>query len=104
VRVGQPGEMAKRGSVSSFTFLPTESRPVFVSLGATSDGKTAIFGVSDEATVAGDGAGCLPRPSDCEYLALKEGDVARVTYGADPLTFKLALAGIDLVTVPAPGS
>jgi hypothetical protein len=97
VKVGLPGDLEKRENVKQLTLLPSKVTPVIAFLGASEDGKRALFLVSADVTaVAGDGD-CLPSPSNCSYLTLKEGDQATLDYPPDAATYALELVEIKEV-------
>jgi hypothetical protein len=99
VKVGPTGQLEAQKDVRPMKFLPGKDTPVVVFLGATPDGKQALFLVSGDVTSAtGDGA-CMPDPSTCSYLTLKRGQKESLAYSIDGLTYELKLGRItsDLV-------
>jgi hypothetical protein len=79
--------------------LPGKSRPVFVFLGSSEDGKRALFAISDQADQpAGDGT-CVPDKTDCQYLILKAGEAESVEYAPDATRYKLKLLSLNRVLV-----
>lgn len=82
VKVGEVGSLQSRPDIFNLAFLPSDSVPVVVFIGASGDGKSAIFLVSSSVSaVSGPGA-CLLDPP-CEVLVLKPGQKKILTY--DPL-------------------
>lgn len=75
VRFGEPGEQRTRRDIARLTPLPSSNDPFFVFLGVTSGGKTAVFLVSSDASVSGDGK-CRPSRDACETVELKAGETA----------------------------
>jgi hypothetical protein len=94
VRVGPSGDLQEREGVKQLSLLPSKGTPVVAFLGASEDGKRALFLVSgDVSAVSGDGR-CLPSPSSCSYLTLKEGEQASFDYTPDATTYELRLEAI----------
>ncbi|TML07525.1 MAG: hypothetical protein E6G41_04405 [Actinobacteria bacterium] len=73
LRFGEPGEQKLRHDVTRLTPLPSATNPFFVFLGVLSDGKTAVFLISSDATATGDGT-CKPDPTQCDTIEMKAGD------------------------------
>ena len=83
--------LQRRNGVKALTPLPSETVPVAIYLGATVNGKQALFLLSDQVTqVMGPGQ-CLPSPTDCSMLALKPGQSQDMVYGADGKTYRIKL-------------
>jgi hypothetical protein len=99
VKVGEPGHLDERKGVEKLEALPGKSRPVFIFLGASEDGKRALFAISDQAgKPAGDGT-CVPGKTDCQYLVLKAGEAESVEYAPDATRYKLKLLSLNRVLV-----
>jgi hypothetical protein len=73
LRFGEPGQQKLRHDVPRLTPLPSATNPFFVFLGVLSDGKTAVFLISSDATATGDGT-CKPNPTQCDTIEMKAGD------------------------------
>jgi hypothetical protein len=73
LRFGEPGQQKLRHDVPRLTPLPSATDPFFVFLGVLSDGKTAVFLISSDATATGDGT-CKPNPTQCDTIEMKAGD------------------------------
>ncbi len=99
VEVGRAGDLQRRKNVKLLTPLPSQSNPVSLFLGASEDGKHAVFLVSDDVVTArGDGR-CVPTPADCQFANLKKGDEMRFGYapnGGDADTYVLKVLDILL--------
>jgi hypothetical protein len=101
VEVGRAGDTKRRKNVKQLTVLPSESNPVAMFIGATEDGKRAVFLVSDEVKrVHGDGS-CQPRPSRCQFLIMRPGERMRFDYVTSKKSeiYALKLNDIRLVEV-----
>jgi len=66
-------ELKPMGSVARLLPLPSAADPFFVFLGVLQDHKTAVFLISADATVTGDGT-CRPSPENCETVELRAGE------------------------------
>ena len=81
--------LQRRNGVKPLTPLPSELVPVAVYLGATLDGKQALFLLSNEVTqVTGQGQ-CLPSPTDCSMLSLRRNQQSDMLYGTDGKTYRI---------------
>ena len=86
-----------RHNLPELTMLPSRETPAFVYMGATKDGKKALFLVSSNVqSVFGDGA-CALGSKTCELLAVEPGLPQTVVYGPEGRTFKIELLKIHLV-------
>ncbi len=74
------GQLARRNNVAEFTLLPSEDVAAAVFLGATADGKQAIFSVSRSVTSVSGAGTCYPEPDACELLGLTVGQGASLSY------------------------
>ena len=93
VRFGEAGAERVRRNVPRLTALPSSSDPVVVFMGVLSDGKTAAFLVTSDATAQGDGT-CKPTRDNCTYVYMREGeeqyfDVAAGTAGLQQYVLKV---------------
>jgi hypothetical protein len=73
LKFGEAGQEKTYKNVARLTPLPSAENPMFVFLGLSEDGESAIFLVDAEAVPSGDGT-CHPSEDDCEQVALKAGD------------------------------
>jgi hypothetical protein len=77
--------------------LPSAAQPLVVFRGVTAGGKSASFTLVGEAILRG-GATCLPNPSQCEVIDLRQGQVEELEYvpleGA-PVIYQLQVVSID---------
>jgi hypothetical protein len=71
-------EEPKSQLVERFEVLPDEENPVLVYRGVEDGGKVAVFELTGNVTVEGDGA-CQPTPEDCQILKLRAGETEFVT-------------------------
>jgi hypothetical protein len=60
-------------TLTEFRALPSTDNPVVIFMGVRSDGETAVFLVSANATTNGDGT-CEPSDTECTFLYMKKGD------------------------------
>jgi hypothetical protein len=74
LRFGEAGDQHVRHDVPRLTPLPSAGDPFFVFLGILSDGKTAVFLISSDATATGDGK-CKPSPTECDTIEMRAGDI-----------------------------
>jgi hypothetical protein len=73
LRFGEAGDQHIKRDLPRLTPLPSATDPFFVFLGVLSDGKTAVFLVSSDATANGDGK-CKPNPTQCDTIEMRTGD------------------------------
>lgn len=73
LRFGEAGNQHVHHNVPRLTPLPSSTDPFFVFLGVLSDGKTAVFLISSDATATGDGK-CKPTPAQCDTIEMRAGD------------------------------
>lgn len=99
--VGVSGQtLTRRNRVQEFTILPSTEVPAAVFLGASADGKQAIFSVSRSVTsVSGTGI-CYPEPDSCELLGLARGQGADLAYQGS--TYRIEAAQIKKITSTKP--
>ena len=72
LRIGRDGDLRSRKDVARLSPLPSQEDPFFVFLGVAADGETALFLISSDATVTGDGT-CRPTPEACDLVEMKAG-------------------------------
>jgi hypothetical protein len=104
VTTGRAGDTEERKNVKRGTVLPSQSNPVALFLGAGEGGGRAQFLVStDSVQTHGDGD-CVPSPSDCQILMLKEGQERKFEFApsGEPDTYVIELDAIRLVEVDEP--
>ncbi len=65
-------------TVERLEVLPDEENPVLVYRGVEENGKVAVFELTGNVTVEGDGE-CEPTPEDCQYLRLRAGETEFIT-------------------------
>ena len=75
---GSTAEEPKAATVRRLEVLPDEANPVLVYRGVEDGGKVAVFELTGNVTVEGDGA-CHPTPEDCQILKLRAGETEFVT-------------------------
>ena len=99
--VGVSGQvLTRRNKVPEFTILPSTEVPAAVFLGASDDGKQAIFSISRSVTsVSGTGI-CYPEPDSCELLGLARGQGADLAYNG--ATYRIEAAQIKKITTTKP--
>jgi hypothetical protein len=73
LRFGEAGDQKVHHDIPRLTPLPSATDPFFVFLGILSDGKTAVFLISSDATATGDGK-CKPSPTQCDTIEMRAGD------------------------------
>jgi hypothetical protein len=73
LRFGEAGDQKVRHDIPRLTPLPSATDPFFIFLGILSDGKTAVFLISSDATATGDGK-CKPNPTQCDTIEMRAGD------------------------------
>jgi hypothetical protein len=72
VRFGKTGQEDAK-TLTEFRALPSTDNPVVIFMGVRSDGKTAVFLVSANATTNGDG-NCQPTDTECTFLYMTKGN------------------------------
>jgi len=92
-------ETPAAATVQRLEVLPDENNPVLAYHGLSSGGRIAVFELSGNVTVEGDGA-CEPTPEDCQYLKLRAGETAFITV-ADTGEETDAQYQLDLVKINA---
>jgi hypothetical protein len=102
VSYGQKGsELQSKQDVGYVAYLPSESKPVFVYVGASQSGNRAFFVLSGAVSLSGDAACLLPvKPLGCQLIALKPGQSEDVVYVGDGKTYRLKLDAIKTVEGP----
>jgi hypothetical protein len=94
-------DKSKEETVTPAEFMPSESNPVLLFLGADESGKNALFLVSAEATARGDGT-CVPSESNCQIVRMGKGDIEffEVALSAETvITYELELVDIAVKEV-----
>lgn len=74
LKFGEDGAMKTYKDIPRLTPLPSANNPFFVFLGVTDDKKSAVFLVSSDADVTGDGT-CKPSPEECAQVVLQDKDL-----------------------------
>ncbi len=99
--VGVSGQtLTRKNRVGEFTILPSTEVPAAVFLGASADGKQAIFSVSRSvSSVSGTGI-CYPEPDSCELLGLARGQGADLAYNG--ATYRIEAAQIKKIVTTKP--
>jgi hypothetical protein len=100
VRFGEVGSV-KSKTLERFRALPSSDNPIVIFMGVKTDGKTAVFMVSSEATTTGDGR-CEPSESSCLFLYMKKGDeqtIEAIDSNGDITTYQLELRDINVKTL-----
>ena len=92
-------EETEAATVQRDEVLPDETTPVLAYNGLENGGKVAVFELSGNVTVEGDGE-CEPTPEDCQYLKLRAGETAFITV-ADTGAETDAQYQLDLVKINA---
>ena len=83
--------------VASLTPLPSQTSPVVLYWGLSTDFSHALFLVSNKVdTLNGPGA-CVPAPDDCSLLTLAAGESEDLHYGQDGKTYRLVVSEIKRV-------
>jgi hypothetical protein len=81
--------LQRRDGVKALTPLPSETVPVAIYLGATLDGKNALFLLSNQVTQVSGPGQCLPSPEDCSMLALRRDQSEDMLYGVDGKIYRI---------------
>jgi hypothetical protein len=96
VNFGELGN-TKTMTIQQLRSLPSSDNPIVVFMGATLDGEKAVFLVSADADLSGDGT-CKPNTDQCVFLYLDKGDSETLEIaGSDGSlkTYELKLNSID---------
>jgi len=80
VLTGPAGDTRRRNDLQNLTVLPSKSNPVAVYIGVTEGGKGANFMLSPDVVGASGGGSCMPAPSRCQFLTLKQGQEQKLDY------------------------
>jgi hypothetical protein len=83
--------------VAMMTPLPSQTTPVVLYYGLTSDNKQAQFLVSNKVTTANGPGSCIPSPDDCALLTLGPGQSEDLAYAADGQTYRIVVAAIKTI-------
>jgi len=103
VSFGKKGEEDDK-TLSEFRALPNSDSPVLVFMGVKSDGKTAVFLISANASVIGDGK-CSPSDTECTFLYMKTKDketIEAVDTAGTITDYTLELKDIDVKRTEGP--
>ena len=85
--------------VASLTPLPSQSSPVVLYWGLSTDFSRALFLVSNKVdTLDGPGT-CIPAPDDCSLLTLAPGESEDLHYAQDGKTYRLVVNEIKRVAI-----
>lgn len=95
LRFGEPGAQKTIRDIARLSPLPNAEQPFFIFLGVLSGGKKAVFLVSSDAQVTGDGT-CRPSPTNCETVEMAKGDTVFLDRETDEGVVQYEL---DLVSV-----
>jgi hypothetical protein len=91
------GNPTIRRNLPELTMLPSRSTPAATYMGASKDGKKALFLISsDVQAVFGDGR-CVVGTQTCQLLAVEPGLPQTFVYGPANRTFKIELLKVHLV-------
>jgi hypothetical protein len=83
--------------VEAMTPLPSQTTPVVLYYGLTSDNKQAQFLVSNKVTgISGPGT-CIPSPDDCALLTVGAGQSEDLAYAGDGKTYRIVVAAIKTI-------
>jgi hypothetical protein len=85
-------------NVPSMTPLPSQSTPVVVYFGLSSDNTTALFLVSNKVSNQVGPGTCLPAPDDCALLSLHAGESEDLLYTQDGKIYRIVVAQIKRFT------
>jgi hypothetical protein len=96
--VGEASEqLTPHNRLASMAPLPSQATPVLIYLGPSTDGRYALFLVSNQvSSVTGSGV-CIPKPDDCALLALGRGQTGVVVNDADGKTYLVQVVRIKRV-------
>jgi hypothetical protein len=100
VRFGKVGSV-KSMTLERFRALPSSDNPIVIFMGVKTDGKTAVYMVSSQATTTGDGR-CEPSDSSCLFLYMKKGEeqtIEAVDATGGITTYQLELRAIHVKTL-----
>jgi hypothetical protein len=85
-------------NVQAMAPLPSQTTPVVVFFGLSSDNSSAMFLVSNRVgSLTGPGT-CVPSPDDCALLSLTPGQSEDLPYTVDGKTYRIVLAQIKRFT------
>ncbi len=107
VKFGKAGGYQKEyDGLSTLQDLPSSDTPVVAYLGITSDAKRAAFYVSADVTAVGGDGKCTPTPALCQFVSLRPGEAARLTYqpagATTPVVYRLLVKDIHVERVQGP--
>jgi hypothetical protein len=104
VLTGPAGDTRRRNDLQNLTVLPSKSNPVAVYIGVTESGKGAIFMLSPDVVGTSGGGSCMPSPSRCQFLTLKEGQEQKLDYApsGEPDTYILDVKDIRFEEIEDP--
>ena len=83
--------------VQAMTPLPSQTTPVVLYYGLTTDNKRAQFLLSNKVTTVNGPGSCIPSPDDCALLTLGPGQSEDLTYGGDGQTYRIVVAAIKTI-------
>lgn len=100
VEAGRAGEARLIDDVKPGDLLPSRREaPIAMFLEASANLKFAHFAISENVSRATGEGRCRPRPNDCEFLRLSEGEKRTFVYGEDGDHYTLKVTNIREVLV-----
>jgi hypothetical protein len=100
VEAGRAGEARLIDDVKPGDLLPSKREaPIAMFLEASANLKFAHFAISENVSRATGQGRCRPRPNDCEFLRLSEGEKRTFVYGEDGDRYTLKVTNIREVLV-----
>jgi len=83
--------------VQAMTTLPSQTTPVVLYYGLTSDNKQAQFLVSNKVTTVNGPGSCIPSPDDCALLTLGPGQSEDLAWAGDGNSYRIVVAAIKTI-------
>jgi hypothetical protein len=84
-------------NVASLTPLPSQTSPVVLYWGLSTDFSSALFLVSNKVDALSGPGACVPAPDDCSLLTLAAGQSEDLHYVQDGKTYRVAVSEIKRV-------
>jgi hypothetical protein len=98
VRIVRAGHRRTRRNARPLASLPSEKVPVVMYMGASRDGRKALFLVSDRVNSVFGDAKCLLGSDSCQLMQLEPGVPVTFLYGATDRRYRVKLLSIERVS------
>jgi hypothetical protein len=95
---GNSGNENTINSLERLSALPSRSNPLLIELGVLKGGKDVLFALQPGTVVRGGGT-CIPGPTDCELLSLRQSQVEKVEATTQDGVMPQAMFAVTAITM-----